>query len=383
MNRLSSIFSSEGPLLRVGTLIPWLIALCCSLEVASRFVPVESFAFRAWEPMRIAPAPTGPFAANKTYVNPFSYGDLANLGHVRAPREYRYERFTTDAYGFRNPPELTSGKLGPVEAILIGESFAVGSGVADDQTLAAQIRAIGGHLTYNAGATSTIFLDDIRTIARRLNMRRGVVVYELLERQVPYDVASSATARLYKDGPPAPAPSRLDWLERWWAAASISRTAVLVAKLRSLYSDAQDEGSPLVANFHLDNGQRMLFHTGIFWASDDAQRRISPDYWVWLSAQLAKDHLKLVVLLVPEKLTVYQRHLTDSTAPKTESPALDQLERDLASAGVPVVNLRESFRARATQDMADRKYLYFLDDTHWNARGIGIAARALSAHWPQ
>jgi hypothetical protein len=369
---------------RVGKLIPWLILLFCSLEVASRFVPVESFAFRAWEPMSLNAGPTGPFEANKTFTNPLSYGDLAHMSNRRSPREYHYERFTTDAYGFRNPPELSRGELGPVEAILVGDSYAVGSGVPDGETLAAQIGTVAGHLTYNAGSHFPIFLEDIRAIARRLNMQRGVVVYEFLERQIKvYDVASFAAARAFTDGPPSHAPSWEEQLTHWRTEASISRTAVFLDTVRSLYFEPENANDPSVAAFHLDNGTTMLFFRGAFSFVTDTSRRISPDYYLWLSRELARDNLKLVILLVPDKLAVYQRHITDVGAPKSESDALDRFERDLSNAAIPSVNLRHLFRSKASEEMKNGRYLYFLDDTHWNARGIRVAAQALSTQWPK
>jgi len=56
--------------------------------------------------------------------------------------------------------------------------------------------------------------------------------------------------------------------------------------------------------------------------------------------------------------------------------------KHVREAQIPVVNLTETFRAQAAQDLASGRYLYWLDDTHWNARRIAIAASEIRRLWP-
>jgi hypothetical protein len=39
------------------------------------------------------------------------------------------------------------------------------------------------------------------------------------------------------------------------------------------------------------------------------------------------------------------------------------------------------FRKQAVDDVSRNEYVYFIDDTHWNERGIGVAAQALIDAW--
>src|ERR1700747_2424111 len=86
--------------------LPRVLALLALLDLAARFVPLDLFAFRAWEPMTIGRAPTGPFKPSARYGNPWSFGDLAKLSGRSDLREVRPEHFSTDEFGFRNPPRL-------------------------------------------------------------------------------------------------------------------------------------------------------------------------------------------------------------------------------------------------------------------------------------
>src|SRR5205807_1659054 len=61
---------------------------------------------------------------------------------------------------------------------------------------------------------------------------------------------------------------------------------------------------------------------------------------------------------------------------------LDRLEQDLRAAGIPVLNLTPLISAEAARDLRHDRYLYWLDDIHWNARGIALAAGAIRERWP-
>jgi hypothetical protein len=61
---------------------------------------------------------------------------------------------------------------------------------------------------------------------------------------------------------------------------------------------------------------------------------------------------------------------------------LDELEEGLRQLGVRVVNLAGIFRERAATDFENGEYLYWRDDTHWNARGVRLAAERIRDAWP-
>ena len=53
------------------------------------------------------------------------------------------------------------------------------------------------------------------------------------------------------------------------------------------------------------------------------------------------------------------------------------LERRLEQEGIPVINLTDEYMQAAAREFQQGRYIYWLDDTHWNAEGIEIAAKAI------
>src|SRR5207245_6944142 len=91
----------------------------------------------------------------------------------------------------------------------------------------------------------------------------------------------------------------------------------------------------------------------------------------------------LLVLLVPGKYTVYRPFLVNQRpVGQGAGDYLDRLERQLREAGIPVLNLTPFLSAEAGRYLERGEYLYWLDDIHWNALGIALAAAAIRARWP-
>jgi len=95
------------------------------------------------------------------------------------------------------------------------------------------------------------------------------------------------------------------------------------------------------------------------------------DYWSWLSAEMAREGLTLVILLVPEKDTVYRPLLTGGP------PAPDfcgELGAELGRRGVRAVNVAPALVRAAAAGLPNGETVYWRDDTHWNPRGVAVAA---------
>ena len=88
--------------------------------------------------------------------------------------------------------------------------------------------------------------------------------------------------------------------------------------------------------------------------------------------------LRFVAVLAPSKYAVYAPWLPGARAPG-DAPYLDRLERSLRDDGVEVVNLRSPLVAAAGDALGRGELLFHRDDTHWNAAGVEVAARAIAA----
>jgi hypothetical protein len=87
------------------------------------------------------------------------------------------------------------------------------------------------------------------------------------------------------------------------------------------------------------------------------------------------------VLLVPMKYTVYRPLLQGADGHEPSRPFLTRLEHRLRDSGIMVVNLLAPFQAAAADAMERDRTIYWRDDTHWNAAGVGIAAGEVREAW--
>ena len=89
-----------------------------------------------------------------------------------------------------------------------------------------------------------------------------------------------------------------------------------------------------------------------------------------LEAALAADGRRLIVLIAPDKRSVYPELLLANILPAED--ALARLNTDLAAAGLTVLDAQSLLTARKGEGL-----LYFAGDSHWNARGARIIYQAL------
>ena len=364
---------------RVGVLIPATLACAAVADLALRTLPHDRFSFRAWEAVR-TPGEEAPFLPNTRYHNDRTYGNLSAIGNLPAARRYRSVTLTTDALGYANPPGL-----GRAAAIVFGSSFAAGTEIGDDSTLAAQLGRFAGHPVYNAAADEPNFA-EMRDLTRSLVAPGGLVILELPEnRQVPGVTrlhVMNRTARC-REGMASLRLTRAcpayAWITRH---ARVSPLVILSQHVLKRVEDGRWLPNPyagLVLRERLRDGSEMLFL-----ADERAEyhtRRSQRDavrYYRWLASRLRLEGYTLLVVLVPVKYTVYAPLLERGEAGRDESAAyLDRLRQGLAAVGVPAVDLTAPLRAAAAAALERGDYVYYPDDTHWNAAGVVVAATAV------
>ncbi len=95
------------------------------------------------------------------------------------------------------------------------------------------------------------------------------------------------------------------------------------------------------------------------------------------SNMLARDGVKLVIALVPDKARVYPRHLPTGRAPLyTQSRYQDALTA-LHQRGVAAVDLFQPLATAAAKKDGQGE-VYYRTDTHWNQHGAQVAAQAIA-----
>lgn len=365
---------------RIGRLLPRLMLLFFLLDLVLRFAPLDPLTFRAWEAMlRHYPNAVGPFIPNKHYHRDNSYGGVAGIGNLPALRHYHSVDFTTDAYGFHSPPALTQGS--PV-GIVMGDSFAVGSELSEDQSLSAQLTQRFGGYFYNAGAPQPLPLRSLEAVAQRLGLQHGLVIFEFLEYRALQDPPAATP-----DGGRGPVQAFIfralgqEWTDRLGTPLNELHASPLRALSVKLEKRIQDDillpntFASFVIQERLRNGEPIVFLPAE-WKSPSDPRKAAKRwaaYFAWYSAELRKDGLDLVVLLVPNRSTVYAPLLAQPPDVSASCATLEDFRDALQSAGVPTVPLLDRYVHDARILLDQKKYLYLLDDTHWNGDGIARA----------
>lgn len=92
-----------------------------------------------------------------------------------------------------------------------------------------------------------------------------------------------------------------------------------------------------------------------------------------LSDALAAENRRLIVLLAPNKSSVYPEAVPARYLPSEEASNLSRLQGALQARGVMYLDALSALLAGKTEGQ-----LYYANDTHWNARGAGLVYRALA-----
>jgi hypothetical protein len=360
----------------MGRAIPCLLAAVAVADAGARVLPIDPLTFRAWEALSRYRPPGTAFEPNRRYVRDRSYGDAAAMGNLSDLRQYRREAFTTDARGFRN---AAAAHEDGIDAILAGDSFAVGSGVTDDATLSVMLSRALRCEVYNAGGMPPD-PDRLRALAQDLGLTSGLVVHAQAEDAALPVIPSRAKRAINRHLAAAAAEvGRVAARVRGLAFVSPLR----IAAERMFKQIADDRTLPnsyasTVVRATLRTGDPILF-VGSKLAYVRSRREASAGYWVWLQSELARSRLGLVVVLVPSKYRVYRDLIVDLPPRDGEDTTfLDRLAQALGAAGIAVIDLTAPLKAEAMRRAARGEYVYWRDDIHWNRDGIHVAADTIS-----
>ena len=351
-------------------------------------------------------ARAAPFAPRSSWVGTAT-GDLSYLFDMPGADRPRAQSFHTDEYGFRNPPGLTDE---PVDVVVVGNSFAVGSSVGDDDNLTGRLRQLGVS-AYNAGGLDLqSFVQDSRW---RAAPPRWVVHYvdeasvlpPLVDVDQPaLELPAFATRQDYEEwvtravaeaAPPEPAapttapPTWLAWLPGNRAQAALkaklaARETALVGAFAYLVPRATHAlglpgfYDPALLHFDAESGQ-IFYRPSAGRYLDPAALELALQSVDALAATfrsasdlLASRGTRLIVLVCPNKELVYG-DLVPALADVDTGCVLRRLDERLATLGVAHVDAW-AICERARREQPDAP-LFFPDDTHPTPRLQDLLAR--------
>jgi hypothetical protein len=340
-----------------------------------RFYEWPSLCGRSLECAGLYRTVMGPFRAKFKMEKSAICGDLAAMVNRTDLCSWRPEVFETDEWGFRNSPEVFARSHGAGPVVVFGDSFAFGQGVTQDEIPSSQLERLIGTPVYNAAGKFE--LSHLRWVLDHLTT--GWVVYFHLERHFhrareagEWDEVLEGRdflkrARIFTDSLKNFNPLKV-------AAVRLEKKFLTPRVFPNRY----DEGVP---HGRLANGTEFLFLKSSVERFGDRRQGNEKDegaYFEKLASLLGTRGIKLLVVLIPEKYSVYAPLLADPPAASSEVHYLTYLHRELTGRGVNAINLLPGLKDLARTGIAERKYYYWPDDSHWNAEGIAFAARAVS-----
>lgn len=326
------------------------------------FLPLDQYTFRVWEALalrgqpRSPNLPAGPFYPNQRIARK-EVGDIAAYSSHQVVKDVVWE---TDAHGFRNRP--SDCRNFPI--VVAGDSFGIGTSLTQSDILSEQIAARTGQCTYNLSGRQ---FQDSFSLLRQYTLDPRWVILVVSERgfrdlqplspnamgDLPLPVTVNAATPLWILGDRLAKPTFLQYRARHGLLQSLRRVVVPV-------KDELRDGSEPKMMFYFGRPQTYVVPGEL-----DRIGRMMAGY----QAALKTFGARFIVLPIPDKETVYPEMLGLPAAP----PELSQVYRRLKKVGVPFVDLYHPYREAYRRG----EIVYQLDDTHWNARGVAIAADIL------
>ena len=369
----------------LAVLAPAIVGIWIVLDLVGRFVAPSLLGLDPWLVVSRFPPRFAPFSPNQSFYLPVYVGGNARAANIE-PTEFTGPiRFSTDHLGFRTNPYL-GVKQRPDVLFFKGDSFTYGVGLSDEQTLASVMTAKYGIPSYNGGR----FHDDpegmpeLDWLLTHLPGRPSTVVYTYLEHLPlvsPSEKGGLQGALLKKD-------PRLEGDLRYGKQINtffweLSPARVVTTRFFNELSNDKifpNESARTVESLPLPSGQKMLFHDYEYQLPQQDRGQIfvaqTARGFEWLQSEFQKRHLRLIVLLMPNRYTLYAPLLGNVDGPWAHY--LDRLNVELKKLGIETVNGLEVYRSVVKQEVQTGNLSFFREDTHWNAHGVNTIAAPLA-----
>ncbi len=287
------------------------------------------------------------------------HGDLKALtaADLAQPRKVVFQ---TDSAGFRNDRDYAAGDL-----VLIGDSFVVGMGDSQADTLSAQLTRDHGVPAYNLGHPGDIsdYLAVWRAFRRQHlgPVRAALFLFEGNDFEPDYKPAKTGQSSL---------PVRLAGeYYGFFTGSDLYRVT------KSLYARATKAGGIQASeSVRIETlaGQKMGLYTPYIAVSERQLLALPPPLRADLIALAGEVEQ---VFFIPTNYRVYARQLGKPTLPHTQWQALALL---CAQQRWRCTDLTPGLIAAADAALAHGQFIWWLDDTHWNRAGIAAAAAVVA-----
>lgn len=339
------------------------------------FVPEGAVFYREHERWAL---PEGKYVSNVEATISVPHGDLFAIDPAlpKGMAEPRVIHFKTDDLGYRNNVNYHRQAK-----VLLGDSFVVGNGMDQDDTIVSQLKT-----QFNLDTYSLAFVDSPggyeqraleflqMSIDRNPELRFSMFIYE------GNDFVSQQESKV-----------SMSSIGGWWQRAEISyslvRSRLLSQVLPRLnYSTLFYNliSRSLTSRWLLDqtNGKVSIYPIGreqlgffdpqtAFAAAPDLDLQLSGISEVWNRVQC--------VFFVPTKARVYKQFLPTEVSSNFTEPAagLIALRKSLVGQKARIVDLTPDLQSAAELYLAKGQYVFWKDDTHWNRLGVSSVLQSV------
>lgn len=292
------------------------------------------------------------------------HGDLVAMGgdEVKHLSDQRTVTWYTDSLGLRNKSDIAPG-----EWVVLGDSFVVGNGGIDQNlTLSSRLSALTGEPFYNAGLPGGIqsYVNVFESVVEKGGYRPDAILV-LFEGN---DFICRQEKPWYK----------VNWFTKGFSFARRTYVYRFMYGLtrRALFKMTGGGGMlQKVVTVKPVGGKDLGFYNPYVKRSEQTETCFEVDRAVASLSRIA-DGIRLVVY-VPTKYRVYYPWISE------EGGELPDVNLDLASRiarelGKDFLDVTDQLRQESADLLNEGRYTYFRDDTHWNAHGVDVAARAIA-----
>lgn len=337
--------------------LPFYLLLILELFV----LPIDHFTFRAWEALVVRKIDwilEGPFYPNMK-IHKIEKGDMAPHSAFAVKREVQWQ---TDRYGYRkrNTP------IKRHEIIIVGDSMAAGGGLTQKEMFSEVLKErLGVSVYLYSPRRLSSFLKDPRFI----RYPPDIVIFETAENQIALLTPLSERQKAAKEEG-----SVVEFFRKSREIPWVQSLGIFLD--RAYKNNMLNYFRALLRRKVVPEKQRYNYRAGsMLFLEGVAANKDIPKEHIDAHAQMIEGYcravqergIRFIFLPVPNKETIYHDLLPDPKRPVY----LDHLMSEVKKKGVETINL---------QDAYEREYhkhstlLYWLDDTHWNAKGVQIAA---------
>lgn len=265
--------------------------------------------------------------------------------------------FKTDSLGFRNAADYQSEPY-----VMLGDSFVATVGNTQEDSLISQANRAMPHLFYSLafpGVPSSyegkaiVFLDRLASTTRFLWF-----IYE------GNDFSVAGTQEKLDAKPTTGG----DWIY----FATVRRLPLMASRVLAIFYRAVGARVNTVF-FHIDPLAVPVFKVagqsiGFFGGDMGQAPAAGLEFNTWGSDEIM--HRTACVFFIPTKYRVYKPWIKDGPAVTEPAAGLVALHRYFDARHIPIVDLTPTLQTAAKEHLAKGEFIYWRDDTHWNAKGI-------------